>query len=297
VNPVFEAIKAIVIFDNLLSRPDINKAYAMVGPEDSWYQTIKTVHESLATVTKLPHETLEIISHDKLRLKGIYYPASNESNITVICAHGYTSHAEREWAFPALFYLSLGYNVLIPYQRAHGPSEGKRITFGALEHRDMMLWVDRINDMHPCGSIIVHGLSMGGGVVLYMSDKDMKNVKCLISDAPSTSISGFFEGVSEWRCKKNPKKVSECAMSRFKKLNGADARDFDVTKTVKSCKYPLLLSAGELEKCEELFDKIKNNNPQSTDIIILPGCNHGNGMYKQTKLYQDKIKEFVSRYL
>lgn len=294
---MLEYIKAVAIFDKKLCRPDINKAYAMVGPEDSWYNTIKTVHESLAEVTKLPHQTLEIKSHDGLLLRGIYYPAPVESGVTVLCAHGYTSHAEREWAFPALFYLSLGYNVLIPYQRAHGLSEGKRITFGALELRDMMLWVDKINEMHPCGSIVLHGLSMGGGIVLYMSDKDMKNVKCIISDAPSTSISDFFLGVSQWCCKKNPQRVAEYAMRRFKKLNGVDARDFDITKTVEACKYPLLLSAGELEECEELFDKIKSNNPQSTDIIILPGCNHGNGMYKQTELYQGKIKEFIEKSL
>ena len=294
---MFEAIKAAAIFDRKLGRPDINKAYAMVGPEDSWYNTIKTVHESLAAVTKLPHETLEIKSHDGLLLRGIYYPAATPSSVTVICTHGYTSHAEREWAFPALFYLSLGYNVLIPYQRAHGLSEGKRITFGALEHRDMMLWVDKINEMYPCGSIILHGLSMGGGIVLYMSDKDMQNVKCLISDAPSVSIKDFFYNVSKWCCKRNADKVAELAMRRFKKLNGVDARDFDALKTVRGCRYPLLLSAGELEGCEDTFDKIKQNNPSKTDIIILPGCNHGNGMYKQTGLYQGKIKEFIEKNL
>ena len=36
--------------------------------------------------------------------------------------------------------------------------------------------------------------------------------------------------------------------------------------------------------------------PKETEIIILPGCNHGNGMYKQTKLYQSVIKEFIGRY-
>lgn len=50
-------------------------------------------------------------------------------------------------AFPELFYMSLGYNVLIPYQRVHGPIEVKNITFGALEHLDMIKWVDRITDI------------------------------------------------------------------------------------------------------------------------------------------------------
>ena len=60
----------------------------------------------------------------------------------MIWVHGYTSHAERESAFPSLFYRSLGYNVLIPYLRAHDISQGKYISFGALESKDLLLFYD-----------------------------------------------------------------------------------------------------------------------------------------------------------
>ena len=35
----------------------------------------------------------------------------------------------------------------------------------------------------------------------------------------------------------------------------------------------------------------------SATVLILPGCNHGNGMYKQTELYQGAIREFVEKYM
>ena len=41
------------------------------------------------------------------------------------------------------------------------------------------------------------------------------------------------------------------------------------------------------------WNKIKENNPHKSTVLILPGCNHGNGMYKQTKLYQDAIQAFL----
>ena len=293
---MFESIKAKILFGKLLGRPDISKAYKMVGPEDSWYNTIKKVHESLAEIQKLPHEYLQIMSHDGLMLQGVYYPCEN-ARATVICAHGFGSHAEREWAFPGLFYHSLGYNVLIPYQRAHGPSEGKRITFGALEHIDMMDWVDRINEISPEGSIIIHGLSMGGGIVLDLSDKEMKNVKCLISDAPNESIESFFVNVSRDVFKRDGARVCECALADFKKHNGVDARDFDGVEIVKNCRYPLILSSGSMENREKMFERIKKNNPMETKIVILEGCNHGNGMYKQTEVYQGALKEFTERYI
>ena len=293
---MFENIKAKILFGKLLCRSDISKAYKMVGPEDSWYNTIKTVHESLAEIQKLPHDNLQIMSHDGLMLQGIYYPCEN-ARATVICAHGFGSHAEREWAFPGLFYHSLGYNVLIPYQRAHGPSEGKRITFGALEHMDMMDWVEKINEISPNTSIVIHGLSMGGLIVLQLSSKEMKNVKCLISDAPTDSIERFFVNVSHDVFKKDGAKVCECALADFKKQNGVDARDFNGVEIVKTSRYPLLLSAGSMENLVDLFEKIKNNNPKETEIIILDGCNHGNGMYKQTEVYQSAIKNFVEKYV
>lgn len=290
---MFEKMKGNILFHMLLRRPDINKAYAMVGPEDSWYDTITTVHNSLAEIKKLSHEDWTIVSHDGLELKALYYPGSSDK--TVIWVHGYTSHAERESAFPALFYRTLGFNVLIPYLRAHGPSGGKYIAFGSLECRDMMLWVDRVNEVHPDGSIFLHGLSMGGGIVLNMSDKMMKNVKGLVVDAPNVSIQALFRNVTGSAFKRDPNKdrIAACAMARFRKEFGVDAEDFESIEIVKDSRYPMLLTAGSNEHLEDTLAQIANHNPKETTVLILPGCNHGNGMYKQTDMYQSAIKAFI----
>lgn len=290
---MLEKFKANILFTKLLKRPDIEKAYAMVKPTDSWYETIMKVHNSLKEIQELPHQMIEITSHDNLKLKAVYYPSDKKSNVTVVCVHGYTSHAQREWAFPGLFYLSLGYNVLIPYQRAHGLSEGKYITFGALETLDMLNWVRKINEMNPNDSIIVHGLSMGGGIALNLADKDMKNVAGIISDAPNVSIKDTFENISKEVFKSEGPKVASYVLERYEKEFGVDVDSFESMNIVSNSKYPILLSAGSNENLDELFENIKKVNPKDTDIIILPGCNHGNGMYKQTELYQNKIKSFI----
>lgn len=292
---MFEKLKGNIMFTKLLQRPDIDKAYAMVEPTDSWYKTITTVHNSLKEIQKSTHEIIEITSDDNLKLKGVYYPSDKGNNVTVICVHGYTSHAEREWAFPGLFYLSLGYNVLIPYQRAHGLSEGKFISLGALEHKDMLNWVKKVNELNPDDSIIIHGLSMGGGIALDLADKDMKNVKGIIADAPSVSIKKMFENIAKEVFKKGSEKIASHAIERFEKEFGVDVNDFEGVDIVSNSKYPILLSAGSKENLEELFTSIKNVNPKDTEIIILPGCDHGNGMYKQTELYQNVITNFVNK--
>ena len=292
---MFEKIKANLVFNRLMRRPNIDNAYKMVGPEDSWYDTITKVHNSLAEIKQNTHEILQISSHDDLTLKAIYYPCEG-SDKTAIWVHGYTSHAERESAFPMLFYRSLGYNVLIPYLRAHGISEGKYIAFGALESLDMEAWVELINKKHPNGHIVIHGLSMGGGIALDVASKELKNVKCLVIDAPSYSISGFFAGVAEHISPKTHEKVFHHLCQRFRKEFGADPMAFDRVENIKQCRYPLLLSAGSMEEQEEILKRIKENNPMDSTILILPGCNHGNGMYKQTEKYKGAIRAFLSKY-
>lgn len=289
-------LKANILFHALLKRPDITQAYKMVGPEDSWYDTISTVHRSLAQIRQLPHEDLEITSHDGLRLKAVYYPCEG-SKKTMIWIHGYTSHAERESAFPSLFYRSLGFNVLIPYLRAHGPSEGKYIAFGPLETLDLMAWVELINEKHPHGQIVFHGLSMGGGIALDLATQEMKNVKCLIVDAPSCSIESLLFNASKHTYKRTYHKVYPYMCRCYQKEFGVDPLLFDRLKNIENGRYPLLLSAGSNEDMEDILEEIRFNNPHESTVVILPGCNHGNGMYKQTEMYQSAIKAFLEEHL
>ena len=291
---MFERIKGILLFEKLLQRPDIDQAYKMVGPEDSWYDTITTVHRSLAEIQKQNHEDWEITSHDGLPLKAEFYPGT--TNKTVIWIHGYTSHAERESAFPALFYRSMGFNVLIPYLRAHGPSGGKYISFGPLESLDLKAWIDGVNERID-GSILIHGLSMGGGIALDLATMALRNVKCILADAPSCSISAFLEGVAFYNSKKNPQKLADALARRFLRVFSVNAADYNRCENIKAGKYPLLLTAGSLEEQDAHLALIKERNPQPTTVLILPGCSHGNGMYKQTELYQNAIREFTEMYM
>ena len=58
-----------------------------------------------------------------------------------------------------------------------------------------------------------------------------------------------------------------------------------------------MLTAGSMEEQDEILNKLKERNPMPTHVLILPGCNHGNGMYKQTELYQSTIKKFIETYM
>ena len=92
-------------------------------------------------------------------------------------------------------------------------------------------------------------------------------------------------------------KVAEYAMARFQKAFSADPRAFDRIENIKKGRYPLLLCAGSNENMNAALTQIQANNPQNTTVLILPGCNHGNGMYKQTEMYQSAIKVLLEEYI
>ncbi len=293
---MLERLKANCIFHQMLKRHDIDKAYAMVGPEDSWYDTITTVHRCLDQIRQLPNERMHIVSHDGLKLEAVYYPAK-ENVATVIWVHGYTSHAERESAFPGLFYHALGYNVLIPYLRAHGPSEGKYISFAALEAQDIRGWVQLLNRKNPGNPIILHGLSMGGGIVLQLADQPMENVCCLIADAPADDLEVCFRSIAQRLSKKHVDQICVHIANRFQKEFHADMAHYRRLDHVSRCRYPLFLVAGSNENMDEPLKQLQAHCPTETQVLILPGCNHGNGMYKQTELYQEALKKFIAKQL
>jgi pimeloyl-ACP methyl ester carboxylesterase len=154
-----------------------------------------------------------------------------------------------------------------------------------------------VNQRFPNGGIVLHGLSMGGGIILDLACRDMKNVRAMICDAPSYNIDAFLADVARGVFKKDHAKVYACLAARFLNEFGVPSVVFDRVENIKKGKYPLLLSAGSNEGQEEVLRRIQENNPMDTEIVILPGCNHGNGMYKQTELYQTAITNFLKRYV
>ncbi len=314
---MFATIKARFAFGKLLSRPDIDKAYKLTDPSDSWYKTLKKVHDSLAEVKTHSHSQIEITSVDGLRLKAVCYPCRAEKpRGTVIFIHGYTSHAEREWAFPSLFYLAHGFNVIIPYQRAHGISEGKLITLGALERGDMIDWVRKSQEIFPDTPIVIHGLSMGGGIALQLCDavtpdisaesasgatdshksEFISSIKCIVADAPAVGANAFINAVSSHFKPSDREKIRSKLINLFIKSTGFSPDVTDIFSHVRASRYPIYLTAGSLENMENLFEKLTADCPMPVETVILAGCNHGNGMYKQTEVYHERLAAFLDKY-
>lgn len=135
----------------------------------------------------LNKETLTL-TNDKLKLTAWYVPAEKTTNKTVIVVHGFNAKKEEMSAYGMLFH-KLGFNVLMPDNRAHGESEGKLIGYGVTDSRDLIKWTERLVKQNANSEITYFGLSMGAATVMMASGQDLpKNVKRIIEDCGYSSV-------------------------------------------------------------------------------------------------------------
>lgn len=124
---------------------------------------------AMTLLDRVAYEDVSITSFDGFTLRGYWIP-SEQAKATVILAHGYHSYCTHDMGMITPFYRTLGFNVLLIHQRSHGESEGKYITFGVKERRDVEDWVrfalSRVGEDHP---LFLHGLSMGAATVMMAS--------------------------------------------------------------------------------------------------------------------------------
>ena len=145
---------------------------------------------------KRDFKTVSIESFDGLILKGFLYEAPNPKG-TIILFHGYRSSPDIDFCVAEKFYESLGLNVLMPFQRAHGLSEGSYVTFGVKEQYDVVGWIEFINKTYGYQlPLFLSGLSMGSSTVLMSAKfKYTDNVKLIIADCGFTSPYEIFRHV------------------------------------------------------------------------------------------------------
>ena len=133
-------------------------------------------------------EEISIESFDGLQLTAYNLPVENAKG-TWLLIHGHHSAPLREYATLAKFFHELGYNVVLPYQRAHGKSEGTYITFGIKERYDVRDWLFKVNEIYgDTLPLYLEGISMGCATVLMTLSFDLPtNLQSVVADCGYTS--------------------------------------------------------------------------------------------------------------
>lgn len=244
-------------------------------------------------------QALQIISHDGLRLHAAYVPAKNPKG-TIILAHGYRSCKLVDFGLVFDYYHNMGMNILVPDQRAHGKSQGRFITFGVKESRDMEGWIAYHNTHLSDCPVFLSGLSMGATTMLYLADADMPgNVRGIIADCGFTSPKEIISCVYS-RTIHLPATVSLWAAELFARLiAGFSLYEKDTRKALQNAKLPVLLVHGVDDgfvPCE----MTRQGYAACTGVkqlLLVEGADHGVSFLVDRPRYTKLVTEFIAEHL
>lgn len=247
-------------------------------------------------------EDIYITSFDNLKLHG--YLNKQDSHTYIIFSHGYRGiYKEATAQLKAMQEIFKPINIIMIDQRAHNLSEGKHLTMGYKEGNDLTKWIDKIIEMDKDAKIILYGQSMGAATIFFAEGYKLpKNVKCAICDSGYTTIYDEFRYVCSIISKKlTPKFLLTPASYFIKKLVKLDVKMDDPRSSLSRSTLPTLFIHGMNDKVVPYFFQEQNikafNKNTPYERMDFEGAEHCMGFYKNEKVYINKVKEFIKKYL
>lgn len=241
---------------------------------------------------------VETVSFDGLRLAARYF--ENKSDKTILLFHGYRSSALRDFSCAIKMYTELGFNILLCDQRSHGRSEGKLITFGIKESRDVISWVEYVNDVYEPEKIVIDGLSMGATTVILACRFPLsENVKAVIADCGFTSPSDIMKEVGKRSFKINAGFILPFLDFACRIIGKFSFLGISTVNVLKKSKLPVLFIHGEADgfvPCEMSKCGFESA-PEGSEILLVPGADHGLSFLIDENSVKSALKKFLDKNL
>ena len=248
----------------------------------------------------VPFEVVEITSRDGLPLRARYYHSADSAPLE-IQFHGYRGSAIRDFCGGAPLGLSLGHNVLLVDQRAHGASGGSTISFGIKERYDVLDWVayarKRFGADVPIG---LYGVSMGAATVLMAAGLELPdNVRGVVADCPYSSPEAIIRKVAR-EDMHLPAALAMPFIRLSARLFGRySIREASAVEAVRKAKIPILVIHGEDDRfvpCA-MSREIHAANPDLVTLETFPEAGHGLSYIVDPKRYKHLVVGFEKEIL
>lgn len=245
-------------------------------------------------------ESLQIISFDGLQLRASFLRAENKTSRTVILAHGYRAEVGlRDMASLArMYHEEFGFNVLCPDNRAHGASEGNIIGFGWTDRKDYLGWIDLIIEREKQAEIVLHGVSMGGAVVLSVSGESLPaQVKGIISDCAFTSMHDQLAHQLKRSFGLPPFPLMPAASLINKWYAGHFFKEASALKQVKKASVPILYIHGgeDYYVPTSMVYKLHEQTSAEKSLYVATGAGHGQAFSEDEQEYKKQIASFLKK--
>lgn len=243
--------------------------------------------------------TVEIISHDGIKLVGHWYENPNAQRI-VVAMHGWRSSWSQDFGLIADFLHDNDCSVLYAEQRGQNNSGGEHMTFGLLERYDCLDWINWVNThTRPGLPVYLAGISMGATTVLMAAGLELPgNVRGIVADCGFTSPCAIWKYVTEENLHLSYKLHGNLVEKLCQKKIRMGTKEYSTVDAMKSCKIPVLFVHGTDDHFVPVTMTYENYRACTAPkhLLIVPGAQHGLSYYVEKDRYEKMVKEFWNAY-
>jgi len=244
-------------------------------------------------------EEITVTSFDGLRLTATYLPCENARG-TLLLFHGWRGGPVADFGYSLQLYHSLGLNLLLVHQRAQGKSEGRFMTFGVRERRDVHTWVKWHAERFGGAPMVLGGISMGASTVLMACGEPFEgDVRAVFADCGFTAPKDIFTAVA--RRLRLPVFLFVPAVSLLSRLfAGFRAAEYSTLTAMKTTALPILFAHGEADRlvpCEMTKRNYEACASADKTLLLVPGAKHGQSFPVARERYLAQIKGLLDRAL
>lgn len=244
-----------------------------------------------------PNMNITIPNREGRHINALLYKQREHSSKYAIVVHGYRSNVKAV-SYLARRYFENGYNVLVPYLRAHHGSDYEYCTMGWHERFDIVDWINYLDSTVPEVSVVLHGVSMGAAAVMMTTGEALPScVKCAIEDCGYTSVYDAYS----YKIPKMmglPRFAVDLFRHAIKNKIGFDIKEASAINQVRKSSTPILFLHGDSDTVVPSYmaRELYNNARCEKDILIFSGAEHVMSPLSYPDKYWNKVWEFIGKY-
>ena len=192
-----------------------------------------------------------------------------------------------------------GYNVLLVDQRAHGRSEGKCLSFGVLERRDCLSWVNFVVSRAGEGAkIVLYGMSMGAATVLMAAGLKLpENVVGIVADCGYTAPEAIIKTViRKYHLPVFP--IYPLIRLGGRLFGGFDLEEASAARAMDECDIPVLFIHGGDDRfvpCDMGRENYAHCRSAGKELLSVPGAGHGMSYMVDKTAYLTAVSTFLNK--
>lgn len=242
-------------------------------------------------------EEVFVSSFDGLKLAATWLPCGN-ARATLLLFHGWRGGPVADFGYSLQLYHSLGLNLLLIHERAQGRSEGKYMTFGVRERKDVHTWVRWHKERFGEVPMLLGGISMGASTVLMACGEPFDgDVRGVFADCGFTTPKEIFTAVAHRIYLPAPLFVPAVSLLA-RCFSGFRAEEYSTLTAVKTMSLPVLFAHGEADTfvpCEMTERNYEACASADKTLLLVPGAKHGQSFPTAPERYTEAIRNLLDR--